>query len=99
MRFTKPSRDGRGWAVCDRSGMLTEPESRVDDYRGGAVRPESADRSPGFGTRHPQDVYQPDFGTDPTPIDDPRPEPAVMPSWQLSDAERERKLRDPKGVL
>jgi hypothetical protein len=99
MRFTPPPRDGRGYAVCDRSGQLTPAEDRVDDFRGGAVRPASADRTPGFGTRHPQDVYQPDLGDgDPTPIEDPRPEPAILPSWSLSDAERERKLRDPKGT-
>jgi|KBSMisStaDraftv2_1062788.scaffolds.fasta_scaffold2985061_2 hypothetical protein len=98
MRFTKPSRDGRGYAYCDRSGLLTEAEERVDDFRGGTVRPESADLTPGFGTRHPSDVYQPSFDADPEPIDNPRPEPGVMPSWTLSDAERERKLRDPKGT-
>lgn len=98
MRFTKPARDGRGYAVCERSGQLVEAEARVDDYRGGLVRPESADRTPGFGTRHPQDVYQPAFDEDPVPIEDPRPEPGVMPSWQLPDADREKKLRDPKGT-
>jgi hypothetical protein len=98
MRFTKPPRDGKGYAVCDRSGQLTPAEDRVDDFRGGMVRPDSADRTPGFGTRHPQDAYQPSFEPDPTPIEDPRPEPGVMPSWRLSDAAREQKLRDPKGA-
>jgi hypothetical protein len=99
MRFTKPPRDGLGYAYCDRSGQLVPAEQRIEDFRGGSVRPQSADRTPGFGTRHPSDVWQPDLGQDPVPIDDARPQPDVMPSWTEHDAERERQLRDPKGVM
>ena len=98
MRFTKPSRGGLGYAVCDRTGFLVPAEDRIEDVRGGLVRPESADLTPGFGTRHPQDVRQvPSGEPDPAPIPNARPEPAIMPSTTVSDAERERRLRDPKG--
>lgn len=98
MRFSPPSRGGLGYAQCDRSGFLVPAEDRVEDIRGGLVRPQSADITPGFGTHHPSEVYQAPEGPDPVPIQDASYPPVIEASTTVHDIERERRLRDPKAT-
>ena len=94
MRCAPPSRGGRGYAVCDRSGMLVPAEDRVFDHRAGSVRPRSADVTAGFGTMHPRDEIDLPDGPDPMPIEDARPVPVIEPTGTIHDAELERRLRE-----
>lgn len=59
---------GRGWRICQASGFTRKAADYVDDVRQGRVAPEFADTTPGFGTKHPQDVVQLGNLSDPTPI-------------------------------
>ncbi len=78
MRLGRRSADNRGIAICDRTGLVCDASQRVRDVRGGWVRPEDADITPGFGTWHPRD--HPRYGrlSDPTPIPNARPETYVV---------------------
>lgn len=49
---------GRGLMECNASGFVRHTTEEVDDYRQGPVARQFADVTPGFGTRHPQDVVQ-----------------------------------------
>lgn len=96
MKLAPPSRRGKGYAVCDRTGGLVPAEERTRDVRGGMVRRQSADTTPGFGTRHPVDVRRVPITADPKPIMDARPgEPEIYAEEiGLTDQERERRLRE-----
>jgi hypothetical protein len=86
-RLGKP--DGRGYVVCDRSGFLRKPSETIEEDTGARVAREFADLTPGFGTRHPQDVNQAEIGGDPTPIENARPggPPLTKRDLNISDAE------------
>jgi hypothetical protein len=56
-----------GYTQCDRSGFLRPANQVITEFNGATVSVEFADITPGFGTRHPQDVYQATVGGDPTP--------------------------------
>lgn len=49
---------GRGLMECNASGFVRHTSELEDDYRQGPVARQFADLTPGFGTRHPQDVVQ-----------------------------------------
>ena len=57
----------RGLAEDDASGFVRHADKVIRDVRQGMVGKDKADLTPGFGTRHPQDVVQ--LGV----LDDPRP--------------------------
>lgn len=82
----------RGLGTCERSGFVRHADRLVEDERGGLVAEDKADVTPGFGTKHPQDVVQL------PPLDDPTPvvtnglhEPEEL---EISDAERWRSVRE-----
>lgn len=95
MKLAPPSRQGLGYAICDRTGAPVPAEERIKDVRGGMVRRQSADQTSGFGTRHPIDVRRVPITPDPRPIRDARPEEAEIWAEDLgTDQERERALRE-----
>lgn len=59
----------RGIVRCDASGFVRNRDDMMSDVRQGRVAKEFADITPGFGTKHPQDVVQ--LGS----LDDPKPIP------------------------
>lgn len=65
-RHLKPMK-GRGLVTCARSGFLRKPEDIVM-IDGVPVARDKADFYGAFGTTHPQDVAQPNIGSDPTPV-------------------------------
>jgi hypothetical protein len=66
---------GVGIKQDDASGFLRHADDQwVDDVRQGDVIREHADLTPGFGTRHPQDVIQLGEMSDPSPINQANPE-------------------------
>ena len=73
---------GKGLVVCDRSGAQVPADQIVDDVRGGRVRKQDADFTPGFGTRHPQDQVDLPQTDDPRPIEHARPLPAPVSLWE-----------------
>lgn len=95
-RLGKP--DGKGLIQCDRSGFLRKPSETMSEYTGSAVAREFADITPGFGTRHPQDVNQAETGGDPSPIPNANPieEPVYREDIRLTDAEWEQMIREGK---
>lgn len=60
---------GEGYTQCERSGFLRKASDLMKEDKGATVAEEFADKTPGFGTWHPQDVNQAEVGSDPTPID------------------------------
>lgn len=78
---SRPRTNGTGLVVCDRSGAQVPASEITDDVRGGRVRMRSADRTPGFGTYHPQDVKDDLPSGDPTPIPNARPFEAQESLW------------------
>lgn len=73
---------GKGLVVCDRSGAQVPADHIVDDVRGGRVRREDADFTPGFGTHHPQDLVDLPVMDDPRPIEHARPLSATTSLWE-----------------
>ena len=85
-----PRRTWRGWRTCAASGKLILADDFVDDVRQGPVRPDFADITPGFGTYHPLDEYDPGDLSDPTPIENAYPGSrsiATKEELGISDAE------------
>jgi hypothetical protein len=88
---------GKGIAVCDRSGFVRRVGATLRAYTGSRVARDFADITPGFGTRHPQDVNQAEVGGDPTPIPDARPidrDPKSKQQLCISDREIEAAIRE-----
>jgi len=86
---------GRGLVECQASGFVRPAGTLVGDVRQGQVSPEFADTTPGFGTRHPQDVVQLGPLDDPRPIDGPTiREPQFLAAHGISDAEMLLALRE-----
>lgn len=67
-RHLKPAK-GKGYTQCERTGFLRHPDDIIEEWNGARVAIEEADITPGFGTRHPQDVWNADAGGDPTPTE------------------------------
>lgn len=103
MRLGPPSRGGKGYAICDRSGHVVPAEQRVRDHRAGLVAARHADTTPGFGTLHPVERFRMPEGPDPRPIADPRPQRAVIePSAAdrfITDQERLAALREGRAPV
>jgi hypothetical protein len=59
---------GEGIVECYASGFIGHPDDMTDDVRQGTVLDKFADKTPGFGTHHPQDVVQIGPLDDPTPV-------------------------------
>lgn len=93
----------RGLMECDATGRVRHVDEHVRDIRQGDVARQYADITPGFGTRHPQDVVQLGVLDDPTPADNGRKLDERNLSKQdlgISDAEIEASIREgrpPKG--
>lgn len=88
---------GRGIKECQATGFLRPVGEQVSDYRQGLVAREFADLTPGFGTRHPQDVKQLGQTADPHPIKNARPKDMKNLSKQdlgYSDQEIEASIRE-----
>ncbi len=65
---------GKGVRECEATGFLrSATHPFVEDVRQGETAAEFADITPGFGTRHPQDVVQLGVMSDPSPIQNSRP--------------------------
>jgi len=79
---------GRGVVECDASGFLRHPDKIMQDVRQGYVAKKFADITPGFGTRHPQDVVQ--LGV----LDDPRPIPNSNPADTVNATKLELGISD-----
>lgn len=62
----KPAK-GEGLVECSLSGFLRRP-SDIIEIDGRPVAADKADLYGTFGTTHPQDVAQPELGSDPTPV-------------------------------
>lgn len=92
-RHLKPMK-GKGYVQCQRSGFLRHPDEMMRDVRGGMVAKEFADVTPGFGTRHPRDVFAPDVGGDPAPthITTGIDMPLTKEQLGISDYEIERSI-------
>ena len=73
---------GRGWTEDESDGLLYHAEDMVDDVRQGRVHRKNADYTPGFGTRHPQDLVELGYLDDPQPIPDARPQDELNLSVQ-----------------
>jgi hypothetical protein len=69
-----PKPKGLGIRACEASGFLRPLGKEVNDIRQGLVSREFADITPGFGTKHPQDVVQLGEMNDTKPVPDARPE-------------------------
>lgn len=85
---------GRGLVTCARSGFLRRPDDcvRVD---GVWQARDFADFYGGFGTKHPQDVAQPEVGGDPTRVEGGGLVPArSKQELAISDAEIEAAVRE-----
>ena len=67
---------GRGLVECSASGFVTHRTDLMDDVRQGRTKRRFADTTPGFGTRHPQDVVQ--LGA----LDDPKGNNGRVPDPQ-----------------
>lgn len=88
---------GKGVAECSASGFVRRVGDMQDDIRQGHVAKDFADNTPGFGTRHPQDVVQLGALGDPTPIRDAHPLDKQNLSKQdlcISDQEIEASIRE-----
>jgi hypothetical protein len=87
--------DGRGYVACARTGFLRKPGQLIED-NGHWVARDHADITPGFGTRHPQDVNQAEIGGDPTPLERVQPPPPALSKRELgiSDAEIMAAIRE-----
>ena len=59
---------GTGLRQCAASSFLRHQNVMESDVRQGIVAPKFADATPGFGTRHPQDVVQLGVLDDPKPV-------------------------------
>ncbi len=60
---------GKGLKECEASGFIRRKNDIMDDVRQGQVSKEFADKTAGFGTRHPQDVVQLGVLDDPKPVE------------------------------
>lgn len=90
----KPMR-GRGLITCERSGFLRFPEDTVETWDGRNIARDKADFYPGFGTRHPQDIAQPEIGGDPSPVQNGGLDEARSKSdLQMSDQEILASIRE-----
>jgi hypothetical protein len=69
-----PKPKGIGIRQCEASGFMRTLGKEVKDVRQGLVAREFADITPGFGTKHPQDVVQLGEMNDPKPVPEARPE-------------------------
>lgn len=89
---------GVGVKQCDASGFLRHADHPIiRDVRQGMTIKEYADLTPGFGTRHPQDIVQLGQLADPTPIPRARPEDDKNLSKSdltISDKEIELSIRE-----
>ena len=65
--------DGKGIRVCQASGFYRPAADVIDDVRQGLVSGDFADLTPGFGTKHPQDVRPGGPYGDPTGIPEANP--------------------------
>lgn len=86
---------GEGIGTCDASGFVRKVSDLVPDERQGTVAREFADATPGFGTKHPQDVVQLGPLNDPSPVthgglDTPRSKQDL----QISDREILASIRE-----
>jgi hypothetical protein len=94
-RHLKPMK-GKGYVQCQRSGFLRPADEVMRDVRGGIVARDFADITPGFGTRHPRDVFAPEVGGDPTPthITTGVDLPLTKEQLGISDQEVEAAIRE-----
>lgn len=88
---------GKGVIECQASGFLRERGDTMNDVRQGEVAKEYADRTPRFGTYHPQDLRSLGNMDDPKAIPDARPKDNENYSKQdlgISDQEVELSIRE-----
>jgi len=81
---------GKGWRTCQASGFTRKANDFTEDVRQGDVSPEFADKTPGFGTYHPQDVKNLGSLDDPRIIYEAKPDDLVNASksdLRISDQE------------
>ena len=100
IKGTRPRRlpvTGKGWVECGASGAIRRAGELVHDVKQGMVRKRLADRTPGFGTYHPQDLKSLGVLDDPKPIIPSRPVDKNNYSKQdlgISDREVELSIRE-----
>lgn len=96
-------KDGRGARIDDASGFLRRADDFVRDVRQGLASRDHADITPGFGTRHPQDVKHIEAKQDPKPIEQARTEgnPAYLSPRDLgyTDAEVRAMIQAGKPLI